>query len=293
MMSIGQFAYSTGLSVKTLRYYDEIGLLPAAEVDPFNGYRTYRGSQLREATLLRVLRASGMGVDEMRKALTHPHETDGLIARRRAELAVQRELEDWALGEVQRWQSTDASVVQTRDRAAQRWAGVAVSLDLRAVSDDVEGEASAAECMGRLEELSAQLHAELSSRGVAGPLEGEGRAWIELRSDPARASVIEVVSCIAVHAPVQPDLTLDGHQVLTGELPDRVEAFVTTEVPAPGGSGDPDGPEARLAGGPLPKPAAIALAVVAEESGADPSCVRQHTRVSDEGFVLEWCVTLP
>lgn len=39
MISIGEFALSTGLSVNALRFYDERGLLVPAEVDPHTGYR--------------------------------------------------------------------------------------------------------------------------------------------------------------------------------------------------------------------------------------------------------------
>ena len=36
-----EFAELTGVSVRTLHYYDEIGLLTPAFVDEWNGYRFY------------------------------------------------------------------------------------------------------------------------------------------------------------------------------------------------------------------------------------------------------------
>jgi len=48
-MQIKEFADYTGVSVRTLHYYDEIGLLRPAAVDPRNGYRFYN-----EASLLRM-----------------------------------------------------------------------------------------------------------------------------------------------------------------------------------------------------------------------------------------------
>lgn len=135
MTTIGQFSLSTGLSIKRLRYYDSIGLLPAAEVDASSGYRSYRASQMRDDAPLRVLRASGMGVPEMRRALEHPEELDALLAQRRAELAAQRELEDWALDQAPSWQTIDVSVVGTRSCEAEHWVGVVVPIDMR------EGEA--------------------------------------------------------------------------------------------------------------------------------------------------------
>jgi hypothetical protein len=39
MFSIGEFSRLGGVSVRTLRHYDEIGLLRPATVDPDTGYR--------------------------------------------------------------------------------------------------------------------------------------------------------------------------------------------------------------------------------------------------------------
>ena len=40
-MQIKEFAQLTGVSVRTLHYYDEIGLLKPSEVDAQTGYRFY------------------------------------------------------------------------------------------------------------------------------------------------------------------------------------------------------------------------------------------------------------
>lgn len=52
-MQIKEFAEYTGVSVRTLHYYDEIGLLKAAQVDRNTGYRFYdEGSLLRMQEIL-------------------------------------------------------------------------------------------------------------------------------------------------------------------------------------------------------------------------------------------------
>ena len=48
-MQIKEFADFTGVSVRTLHYYDEIGLLKPSMVDEINGYRFYD-----EKSLLRM-----------------------------------------------------------------------------------------------------------------------------------------------------------------------------------------------------------------------------------------------
>ncbi len=40
-MSVKEFAELTGVSVRTLHYYDEINLLKPSEIDENNGYRFY------------------------------------------------------------------------------------------------------------------------------------------------------------------------------------------------------------------------------------------------------------
>lgn len=59
-MPIGRFAKASRLSVKSLRNYDESGLLPAAFVDPQSGYRYYRLEQLARADAIRSLRMVDM-----------------------------------------------------------------------------------------------------------------------------------------------------------------------------------------------------------------------------------------
>ncbi len=56
LMPIGGFAKVSRLTVKSLRNYDESGLLPAAFVDPQTGYRYYRLEQLVRADAIRSLR---------------------------------------------------------------------------------------------------------------------------------------------------------------------------------------------------------------------------------------------
>lgn len=56
---IGDFARRCRLPVSTLRYYDQIGLLTPAVVDPVSGYRRYTLEQLDAAVMIARLRAIG------------------------------------------------------------------------------------------------------------------------------------------------------------------------------------------------------------------------------------------
>jgi effector-binding domain-containing protein len=60
LMPIGRFSKASRLSVKSLRNYDDSGLLPATYVDPQSGYRYYAVTQLARADAIRSLRMVGM-----------------------------------------------------------------------------------------------------------------------------------------------------------------------------------------------------------------------------------------
>ncbi len=72
LMSIGEFASASRLSQKALRLYGENGVLPPGWVDPETGYRYYRLEQLHTATLLALLRRSGMPLADIRSFLREP-----------------------------------------------------------------------------------------------------------------------------------------------------------------------------------------------------------------------------
>ena len=69
-MSIGEFARLSRLSPKALRLYDELGLLPPAQVDPDSGYRWYAAAQLDNARLVASLRQIGVPLAQIQLILS-------------------------------------------------------------------------------------------------------------------------------------------------------------------------------------------------------------------------------
>ncbi len=67
---IGEFSLTARLSVKTLRFYHEEGLLEPSYVDPDTGYRTYNDECLRRAATIRRLRELDFGLKEIREILS-------------------------------------------------------------------------------------------------------------------------------------------------------------------------------------------------------------------------------
>lgn len=56
LMTIGRFSKASRLSLKALRLYDALGLLPPAKVDEETCFRYYQESQLASARLIAMLR---------------------------------------------------------------------------------------------------------------------------------------------------------------------------------------------------------------------------------------------
>jgi effector-binding domain-containing protein len=69
LIPIGRFSRAARLSIKSLRRYDESGLLPAAFVDPQSGYRYYRVEQLSRAETIRFLRIVDMPLAQIAETL--------------------------------------------------------------------------------------------------------------------------------------------------------------------------------------------------------------------------------
>lgn len=77
MFKIGEFSKLTQISIRMLRYYDEIGLLKPAEIDKWTGYRMYCATQIPVLNRIVYLRDSGFNVAEIASALNK--NDDGLL----------------------------------------------------------------------------------------------------------------------------------------------------------------------------------------------------------------------
>jgi DNA-binding transcriptional MerR regulator len=87
MFGIGEFARFTRASVKMLRHYHDIGLLPAAVVNPATGYRYYTADQIPPLNRILLLRDLGFGLDEIAHLVdAGDTEVHDALDRREAEL---------------------------------------------------------------------------------------------------------------------------------------------------------------------------------------------------------------
>lgn len=88
MLKIGDFARLSQVPVKTLRYYDDLGLIAPAHVDPFTGYRYYAVEQLPRLNRLLALKDLGFSLEQIARVLNDGvtlEQLRGMLMLKRAE----------------------------------------------------------------------------------------------------------------------------------------------------------------------------------------------------------------
>lgn len=127
LLPIGAFARLGRLSVKQLRHYDELGLLPPAHVDSVSGYRFYHPAQARQALAIGLLRSLDVPLPAIaevlasdQRALAGVHaDLQAELVRRAAALAALGRILDGGLPQAQVRLVTvpDTRVVTERETA--------------------------------------------------------------------------------------------------------------------------------------------------------------------------------
>ncbi len=108
MLKIGDFSKLARVTVKALRYYDELGLLKPAKVDQFTCYRYYSASQLPHLYRLIAMKDMGLSLEEISRLqqenvsiahildLLHTKQSD-LKQKLDAEAERLRRVEEWLI----------------------------------------------------------------------------------------------------------------------------------------------------------------------------------------------------
>jgi DNA-binding transcriptional MerR regulator len=200
LISIGDFARATHLSVKALRLYHQEGLLDPAAVDPSSGYRRYDLAQIPTAQVIRRLRDLDMPLEDIRGILSTADlaERNELIARHLRRL--EREL-----------RRTENTIASVRDLLEHPRSEVPIehrsiaAMRVAAISQEVTSADLAPWYSGAFGELYATLSAQ--SAGLAGDAGGifadalfsneRGEATVYLPTDAAfraagRVQVLEL-----------------------------------------------------------------------------------------------------
>lgn len=65
MYKIGDFSKMVGIPVRTLRFYDECGVLKPSKVDPFTSYRYYQEEDIEDIQKIQQLKELGFTLEEI------------------------------------------------------------------------------------------------------------------------------------------------------------------------------------------------------------------------------------
>ena len=98
---VGELARETGLSVRTLHYYDEIGLLAPAQ-HTASGHRLYGGADLARLQQIKSLRQLGFSLEQIRDCLNGPDFSPlRLVESHLASLREQIARQQWLCGRLE------------------------------------------------------------------------------------------------------------------------------------------------------------------------------------------------
>jgi DNA-binding transcriptional MerR regulator/effector-binding domain-containing protein len=136
-LSIGAFSRLTHLSIKTLRYYHQVGLLEPAVVDPDSGYRYYRPGQAHSAQLVRRFRDLGLPVADVKALLAAPDLTarDAILADHLDRMREQLRQTEAAVDSLRRMLEGRPTVTAIEERLLE--GGPTISVAAYVTSEDV------------------------------------------------------------------------------------------------------------------------------------------------------------
>jgi DNA-binding transcriptional MerR regulator len=163
MFGIGTVARLAGVSVRTLRYYDEIGLLRPVSVDAQTGYRWYGPEQLHRLHRILALRDLGVRLAEIARLLDDDlsvEELRGILLLKRAEG------HDRMATEAERLARVEVRLARMEEMKMDEYDVVVKATDdewVLAMSEDLGGLDDIGPAHGR---LWPQLHALLEEIGV-------------------------------------------------------------------------------------------------------------------------------
>ena len=83
MLRIGEFSKMTKVTIKTLRYYDEIDLLKPEVIDELTGYRMYTTKQLYQLHQIQSLRQIGISINETKQILARKIDLKDVLLKRK------------------------------------------------------------------------------------------------------------------------------------------------------------------------------------------------------------------
>jgi len=208
VFKIGDFSRLSLVTVKALRYYDELGLLKPVRVDEFTGYRYYSASQLTRLNRILAMKDMGLSLEQIALLLDKevtPEQIRGMLQLKQVELHQQLVEGQARLTRIEAWLHAFEQEVTmpAYDVVLKKVAPLRVA--------QVRGVAPSMEQIGpTLDHLFDQVSGHISQQGAT-PVEPAITLYYNLEFSERDISV-------AAWVPFE-GLLSDGEQVKVGELP--------------------------------------------------------------------------
>lgn len=218
MYGIGTVARLFQVSVRTLRHYDDLGLLTPAHVDARTGYRYYSPDKIVRLHRILVLRDLGVPLSEIARLIDENvtvEQLRGILRLRQAEARARLAEQSEQLKRV------EMRLAQLEEEPMAPYEVIVKRLEpLRVItlSEDLTSVDEISDACGR---MYPQLHAALARHGVA--FDGLSLACYEDSGVEARP--LRLTTAL----PVATEVTIEGHGISTVYLP-AVERAATTVV---------------------------------------------------------------
>jgi len=216
------------VSVRTLRYYDDLGLLRPVWTDPETSHRWYSPDQLARLHRILALRDLGVALADIGRLLDDGVSTEdltGILLLRRAEASERMEAEAERLARV------EARLEQLKEKDMADYDVVVKGVEAMwaaVLSEQVAGVTEIEATQGR---LWPRIHAAMDARGIkrAGP-----SVAIEIPTDdPARP--IQLTTAV----PIPEGTVIEEDGITTAMIPTLVRAAATVIT----GDSDVNGPD--------------------------------------------------
>ncbi len=216
MYGIGTVARLAQVSVRTLRYYDELGLLRPVWADPDTGYRWYAPDQLQRLHRILALRDLGVTLADIGRLLDNgvsAEQLRGILALRQAEATERLAIETERLARV------EARLRQLEEREMADYDILVKGVEAvwaAVVSEEVAGVAEIGAAHGR---LWPRLETAMDAYGIE-----RARPSVAVETptaDPTRPIRLTVA------VPIPEGRTIDEDGVTTAEISVLARAAVT------------------------------------------------------------------
>ena len=129
LFSIGEIAKLYQMNIRTLRYYDDIGLLKPEYVNPESGYRYYSLRQFERLNTIKYLRQIDLPIEQIREFLDNRSISAILdsfqaqkeeLARRRRMLELMEQKIDRRIEQIRNAAASETGVVSFRQIGPRR-----------------------------------------------------------------------------------------------------------------------------------------------------------------------------